>query len=97
MANNLDKNKREFLKIIPLLEADEFLGLATMLKVNLMEDKDTPRDFVDIFSDVLDEFEKKNRAQRRNLMKILRSATKGKKLEDKLKPIPDDTNIAAEE
>ena len=102
MANNFKKNKEDFLKVIPLLEPDEFVGLCTILKVQLMEeDGETPRDFVDMFSDVLDAFEKKNRTQRRNLLKILKAATKGKKLEDRLvekkeEDVEVDTNTAAE-
>lgn len=90
-----DRYKTEFLKIIPLLEAEEFIGLCKILNVVLVND-DEPRDFVNLFEDVLKAFLNLNRKQRRNLMKILRNATKGKKLNKKETIDVEDTSIAAD-
>lgn len=55
-----------------------FLGVARVLKVELMVDKDTPRDFGDVFEDIIVNYENSNRKRRRELLKILQQSNKCK-------------------
>ena len=60
------------------LEPVEFLGICHILNVDLFideEDKE-PKDFEDMWSEVCDKVWALNRVQRRNLMKLVRAATK---------------------
>ena len=63
---------QKFIKEIANIKSPEvFLGVARILKVQLMEDKDTPYDFVKIFSDTIEAFDKASRARKKELLKIL--------------------------
>ena len=57
-------------------EAEIFLGIGKILSVQLMEEKDKPRDFVDILQDVIEKFRVLNRWRKKELLKILRIANK---------------------
>lgn len=73
-------NMQEFMYCMGKLETMEFVGLAKLLKVELgKEDNKTEmRPFEDIMQDMLMAFKNSNRKKRRELLKILRSATKGR-------------------
>lgn len=63
---------QKFIKEIANIKSPEvFLGVARILKVQLMEDKETPYDFVKIFSDTVEAFDKTDRARKKELLKIL--------------------------
>lgn len=63
---------QKFIKEIANIKSPEvFLGVARILKVQLMEDKETPYDFVKIFSDTIEAFDKADRARKKELLKIL--------------------------
>ena len=63
---------QKFIKEIANIKSPEvFLGVARILKVQLMEDKDTPYDFVKIFSDTIEAFDKATCARKKELLKIL--------------------------
>lgn len=63
---------QKFIKEIANIKSPEvFLGVARILKVQLMEDKETPCDFVKIFSDTVEAFDKADRARKKELLKIL--------------------------
>lgn len=63
---------QKFIKEIANIKSPEvFLGVARILKVQLMEDKETPYDFVKIFSDTVEAFDKADRARKKELLKIL--------------------------
>lgn len=76
--------------LIPKLEAVEFMGLARVLKVKLieeaditaekLEDKYKPREFNDVFSDILEEFNKLNRARKREILKLVKVASSKEKV-----------------
>ena len=69
----------KFIKEIANIKSPEvFLGVARILKVQLMEDKDTPYDFVKIFSDTVQAFDKAGRARKKELLKILIQANQYK-------------------
>ena len=76
MIKNLNM---KFMEEISRINAPEiFIGLARVLKVQLMEDKDTPRDFIDVFSDCVEKFNGLGRTRKKELLKILRDANKAK-------------------
>lgn len=65
-----------FARAIANLKSPEmFLGVARILKVELVEGEDSsPREFYDIWSDVLDKFSESPRKRKRELIKIVREA-----------------------
>lgn len=70
-----------FINIILKLQPVEFMGLARVLKVPLFTGEGEarePRDFTDVFSDVLESFSKSGRARRREILKLIKSAAKVK-------------------
>ena len=69
----------EFLTLVSKLEAIEFLGLTKILCVPLLDDENHERDFADLLDDVLDGFSKCGRPQRREILRALRAAVKGRK------------------
>ena len=67
----------EFLEDIAKLEAVEFIGLAKLLGVELLEGKgenEKLRPMGDIVDDIMVKFSKLNRNKRRELKKIVRAA-----------------------
>ena len=74
-----DKLWYDFAGCISQIRSPElFLGVARILKVNLMADSaaDTPRDFGEIYEDVMIAFEAASRKRKKELIKILREANK---------------------
>lgn len=59
-----------------IYEPEVFLGVARILKVELVED-DKPRTFYDIWSDVIDKFNESPRKRKRELLRIVRQANGG--------------------
>lgn len=84
------KQTDKLLKDIPRLDPIEFMGLARVLKVKLMEPisaenetgeiKLAPRDFTDILSDVLAAFEASNRKRRREILQLVHEAATHKEV-----------------
>ena len=76
-----DKFMREIAKI---KEPEVFLGVARVLKVKLVEDKKdeegkfVARDFTEIFSDVMKNFDCAPRKRKKELFNILREANQTK-------------------
>ena len=72
----------KLLKLIPKLDAVQFTGLARILKVKLVEEKNPDgdryqaRDFTDVLGDVLRNFELSTRARRREILQLLNAAIK---------------------
>lgn len=67
------KMMQEMVKLNPV----EVVGLARVLKVDLFEKKDAenvPRDFVDVFSDIMRAYDKKDRKFKRDLLKIVKQS-----------------------
>ena len=86
------KQTERLLKDIINLDPVEFMGLARVLKVRLMEPINTasetgeiklaPRDFTDILSDVLAAFEASNRKRRREILQLIHEAATHKEKPD---------------
>ena len=86
----IDRLLRDIINLDPV----EFMGLARVLKVKLMEpdyekneeDENTgkvtlkPRDFTDILSDVLAAFEASNRRRRREILQLIHEAVTHKEV-----------------
>lgn len=73
---------QKFIKEIAKIKPPEvFLGIARVLKVRLMEDKETPYEFTKIFSDTVEAFDKADRARKKELLKILVQANQCKECE----------------
>lgn len=80
----------QLINLIPKLEAVEFMGLARVLKVPVIEeadmtaekieDKYKPREFSDVFSDILSNFNKLNRARKREILKLVKVASSNPKV-----------------
>ena len=74
----------QLINLIPKLEAVEFMGLARVLKVKLIEEKDMsaekmedkyqPREFTDVFSDMLANYNDLNRARKREILRLVKKA-----------------------
>ena len=69
----------KFITLIVKLQPVEFMGLARVLKVHLYTDEKTrePRDFEEVFAEVLERFDKSNRARRREIIQLVKAALKG--------------------
>lgn len=63
-----------FLKEMARLNEYEFVGLTKVLSVRAVMENGDVRPFEDIFRDLLENFLKLNRKQRRNLLKIMKKA-----------------------
>ena len=74
--NPSEKEFQNFVNYTSKLEAMEFMGLVRMLNVDIFKnDKEkTPRNFEEIFSEVMDKFIQSSPMQRKNIMKILKAA-----------------------
>jgi len=78
MTGISQKQMNQFIRYIPQLEPQEFVGLAKLLGVVVVEDDEdkTPREFADVLEDVLEAFTKLNRKRRREFMTLLKQVTK---------------------
>ena len=86
-------NTEHLISLIPKLEAVEFMGLARVLKVKLIEEKDMsaekledkyqPREFTDVLQDMLANYNSLNRARKREILRLVKkAATKTKVKKD---------------
>ena len=68
----------KFMIAISEMGTVEFLGLASVCKVKLYKDSDEkePREFTDIFEDVLAAYKNSNRKMRRLFLKLARGGKK---------------------
>ena len=67
--------EEDFLRRVLMLETIEFIGVARILGVQLVEEE-TPREFEGVLKDMMLKYERLSCTQRRNLMRIINSATK---------------------
>lgn len=69
--------KEEFFQLIKQLEPVEFIGLARILCVELIN-KETKqnRDFFEVFKDIINKFDTIGRKQKREILKVLRKVGK---------------------
>lgn len=79
----------KFFDYIPKLNAVEFTGLARLLKVQLLDeinpqaeqvkDRFAPRPFTDVLDDMLRAFDKQNRKRKKEIIALVKAATKPEK------------------
>lgn len=69
----------KFITLIVKLQPVEFMGLARVLKVHLYANEETrePREFEEVFAEVLERFDKSNRTRRREIIQLVKTALKG--------------------
>lgn len=80
----MEKNKNNvsskivinFLELVTQLEPIEFVGLSKILCVSLVNEKNDPREFEDILSDMIDKFISTGRKQRKDIIKVLKGSIK---------------------
>ena len=74
------KNSPEkILTEISKLEVTEFLGVCKILDINMYKsDGKTPKEFEDMWNEMCDVIWEMNRTRRRNLGRLIYSATRGK-------------------
>lgn len=69
--------KNKLIELITELEPVEFIGLARVLCVDIINEEDkTTRDFYDILNDIIDKFNTLARKQRREILSVLRRVKK---------------------
>ena len=69
------KPTEKLFELIPTLHPIEFIGLARLLKVQLVED-DKPRPFSAVAEDVLATFDKLDRSHKRTILRMVKAASK---------------------
>lgn len=86
----MNRKTREILELIIGLEAVEFIGVCKILGIKLISEEEVfaedgeinaeigVRDFTELWADVSDKVDALNRTQKRNLLRLLRAAVKGK-------------------
>lgn len=77
----LEKDLDTFLKLLPKLEPQEWIGAAIILKVevdvlDVITNKKHPRDAEEILEDMIDKFLNLNKRRRKTYLKLLRDAVK---------------------
>ena len=69
--------KNELIELIIKLEPVEFIGLARVLCVDIINKEDkTTRDFYDMLNDIVNKFNTLARKQRREILSVLRRVKK---------------------
>ena len=69
--------KNELIELIIKLEPVEFIGLARVLCVDIINKEDkTTRDFYDVLNDMVNKFNTLARKQRREILSVLRRVKK---------------------
>ena len=69
--------KNELIELITKLEPVEFIGLARLLCVDIINKEDkTTRDFYDVLNDIVNKFNTLARKQRREILSVLRRVKK---------------------
>ena len=82
-------------EISRIKEVEIFLGISKLLSVELLDGKE-PRDFTDVFADVMEKFRGKNRARKKELLKVLKLANK-ESLRRPIEKIQQETEKSQEE
>ena len=69
--------KNKLIELITELEPVEFIGLARVLCVDIINEEDkTTRDFYDVLNDIVNKFHTLARKQRREILSVLRRVKK---------------------
>lgn len=79
-VNKMRENLTEkIVKGLIKLEPVEFLGICTIVDVRPSHEDGNPRDFQDIWEELIDKIDGMNRIRKRNLYTLVRAAIKGRK------------------
>lgn len=74
-----DRLSTRFIKeISKIKDPMVFLGVARILNVEIMIDKDTSKDFAAVLNEIIDNYNNSDRKRRRELLKILEKSNKYK-------------------
>lgn len=78
--NPSEKEFRNFLALTAKLEPMEFMGLVRLMNVDIFKDDEekTPKEFEEVFSEVLDRYIQSSASHRKKVMKILKAAVQEK-------------------
>lgn len=69
--------KNKLIELITELEPVEFIGLARVLCIDIINKEDkTARDFYEVLNDIIDKFNTLARKQRREILSVLRRVKK---------------------
>ncbi len=74
----------KFMLEVGYCETLEFIGLAQMLSVPLINEDKEPREFADVFENILANYSKLNRARKKELLKVLKDANRTKNQKNKI-------------
>lgn len=72
------RNTQKIVKLVPLLEEIEFIGLATLLGIDLLDEEGEEKNFADLLEEMLAKFDKLPKVKRKELYQLVKSATKGR-------------------
>lgn len=64
----------KFIQIIPKMEPVTFAAVAKLLGVPTVSDDKEPRQFTDVFEEVIQKFDAKDRSFKRELIRIIKKA-----------------------
>lgn len=80
-VRQIDKFMEKFVREIFKLEPEEYLGVLTLCGIGLFKDEEEKeeKDFSQTYLELLDKVSSYPRARRRNLMRIIKKANKGRK------------------
>lgn len=72
------KQTKKFMEYVSQLAPEEFLGLAKVLCVQLVNvETKEPRDFYEILGEIIEKFVKLGKNQRKEVMSVVKAATRG--------------------
>lgn len=71
-----EKEFLSFIQLISKLDHLEFIGIAQIMSVKLLDEEKKEREFEDMFSDILDRFIELPKKRRKEIMKLLKGELK---------------------
>ena len=74
-----EKRTKEFIYMIPKLNAVEFIGICNLFKVKILTDGAEPRDFSELLEDCIDTYNTLNSKKQKEILKLLKQLKKENK------------------
>jgi hypothetical protein len=75
--------EQKLLYEISKMEAITFLGLARYLKLDLLKENEDPKTFADLLEEVMEIIKKMNRAQKKQILRLVQNANRAEVSEEK--------------
>ena len=75
--------EQKLLYEISKMEAITFLGLARYLKLDLLKEDEEPKTFADLLEEVMENIKKMNRAQKKQILRLVQNANRAEVSEEK--------------